>query len=53
LSDGLFSYQKSQFWYILEGLGLQNVDIFYDHWEYFSAIWLILWQFIIVCGNLV
>jgi hypothetical protein len=31
LPDGLFSNQKSQFWYILEGLGMGNVGIFYDH----------------------
>jgi hypothetical protein len=30
LPDGLLSYQKSQFGYILEGLGMENVGIFYD-----------------------
>jgi hypothetical protein len=52
LLDGIFSYQKSQFGYILEGLGMQNVGIFYDKWnilqpfgifycplEYFTALW--------------
>jgi hypothetical protein len=34
LPDGLFSNQKSQFANILEGLGLENVVIFYDHEEY-------------------
>jgi hypothetical protein len=37
---------------ILEGLGIENV-IFYDHFEYFMAIWYNLWQFGIVCGHLV
>jgi hypothetical protein len=23
----------------LEGLGMENVVIFYDHWDYFSFIW--------------
>jgi hypothetical protein len=27
LPDGIFSYQKSQFGYILEGLGMENVGI--------------------------
>jgi hypothetical protein len=31
--DGIFSYQKSQFEYILEGLVMENVDIFYDNLE--------------------
>jgi hypothetical protein len=35
--DGSFSYQKSQFGYILEGLGMKNVGIFYDHSEYFHG----------------
>jgi hypothetical protein len=29
-----------------------NVGIFYDHLEYFMAIWYNLWLFGIVCGNL-
>jgi hypothetical protein len=33
LPDGLFSNQKSQFWLNLEGLGMENVVIFYDHVE--------------------
>jgi hypothetical protein len=28
----------------LEGLGMENV-IFYDHLEYFTAIWYNLWSF--------
>jgi hypothetical protein len=42
LPDGLFSYQKSQFGYILVGLGMENIGIFYDPLEYFTAIWYIL-----------
>jgi hypothetical protein len=42
LPDGLYSNQKSQFWYILERLGMENVGIVYDHLEYFTAIWYIL-----------
>jgi hypothetical protein len=30
---------KPQFWSNLEGLGKENVVIFYDHLEYFTAIW--------------
>jgi hypothetical protein len=39
LPDGLFSNQKSQFGYILEGLRLDNLNIFYDHKDYFTDIW--------------
>jgi hypothetical protein len=39
LPDGLFSNQKSQFGKSLEGLRLENVDIPYDHLEYFTDIW--------------
>jgi hypothetical protein len=38
LPDGLFTNQKSQFGQILQGLGMENVSIFYDQLEYFSAI---------------
>jgi hypothetical protein len=31
LPDGLFSNQKSQFGYILEGLGMEIFVIFYDY----------------------
>jgi hypothetical protein len=37
----------------LEGLGIENVVIFYDHLEYFTAIWYHLQPFGIVCGHLV
>jgi hypothetical protein len=33
MPDGLFSNQKSQFGYILEGLGKENIYIFFDHME--------------------
>jgi hypothetical protein len=52
LPDGLFSNQNSKFWSNLEGLGMENVVIFFDHLEYFTAIWYNLWPFVIVCGNL-
>jgi hypothetical protein len=46
LPDGIVSYQKSQFGYILEDLGMENVGIlnghlpriFYGHWVYFEVI---------------
>jgi hypothetical protein len=42
LPDDLFSNQKSQFGKILEGLRLENVDLFYGYEEYFTEIWDIL-----------
>jgi hypothetical protein len=51
LPDGLFSYQKFQFWKILERLGMENFAIFYDHLEYFTAIRYILSQFGRFGGN--
>jgi hypothetical protein len=30
-----------------------NVGIFYDHLEYFTAIWYNLWPIGVVCGHLV
>jgi hypothetical protein len=39
LPDGLFSNQKSRFWFNWEGLEIENVVILYDHLEYLSAIW--------------
>jgi hypothetical protein len=53
LPDGLFSNQKSQFGQILEGFGMENVGLFFDHLEYFMAIWYNLWPFGLVCGHLV
>jgi hypothetical protein len=37
LPDGIFANPKSQFGYILEGLGMENVGIVYDHLEYFTG----------------
>jgi hypothetical protein len=44
LPDGFFSYQKPQFGYILDGLGVENVGIFWMvlEWKmlvYFMAVW--------------
>jgi hypothetical protein len=50
LPDGLFSYQKYHFGYILEGLKMENVSLFFDHLEYLNAIWYILWLFGIFSG---
>jgi hypothetical protein len=38
LPDGLFLNTKSQFGDILKGFGMENVGMFFGHWEYFSAI---------------
>jgi hypothetical protein len=53
LPDGLYLNQKSTLGDILEGLGMENVVKLYDHFEYFTAMWYILWQFGIVCTHLV
>jgi hypothetical protein len=52
LLDGIFSYQKSQFGDILEGLGMKNVvPIFYDNWNILQPFGIFycpfnnLWQF--------
>jgi hypothetical protein len=42
LPDGLFSNQKIPIWEKLQGLRLENVDIFYGHLEYFMDVWDIL-----------
>jgi hypothetical protein len=47
LPDAIFSNQISQFGYILEGPGMDNVGTFYGHLEYVTAIWYILGPFII------
>jgi hypothetical protein len=39
----VFAYQKSHFWYILEGLVIGNFVIFYDHLVFFKSIIKILW----------
>jgi hypothetical protein len=45
LPDGLFSNQKYQFGYILEGPWYGKCWTFYAHLKYFRAILKILWQF--------
>jgi hypothetical protein len=45
LPDGLFSYQKSLFGSIWEGIGIGNVGMFYNHLEYFTAILYNYWPF--------
>jgi hypothetical protein len=50
LPDGLFSNQKSLFGKILEGLRLENVDVFYAH---FIEIWDIIRPSGIFCVYLV
>jgi hypothetical protein len=50
----MFYFQKFQFgtfWRAMEWKML--VYVFYDHLEYFTATWCILWQFGTVCGHLV
>jgi hypothetical protein len=49
LPDGIFSYQKYQFGYILEGLGMDIVGTFYGNLKYFTTISYILLPF----GNFV
>jgi hypothetical protein len=42
----VFSYQTSQFRYVLEGLGVENFALFYGHLVYtFIVIWYILLSF--------
>jgi hypothetical protein len=38
LLDGIFSYQKFQFGYISEGLGMEHIGIFHIHLEFFTAL---------------
>jgi hypothetical protein len=40
-----FSDQKSQFGYILEDLGMENVVLYSGHLKFFTTIWYILWAF--------
>jgi hypothetical protein len=53
LPDAILSNQKSHFWYILEGLGMDNVGILFGRLEYMISIWCILWQFCAFCGYFV
>jgi hypothetical protein len=51
LPDGIIFKQKSKFGYILEGLAVDDVGIFYGHldftaiWYIFLAMWEISWLF--------
>jgi hypothetical protein len=45
LPDGIFSYQKFQCGYILEGLGMKNMGMFQGNLEYITAAWCIVWHF--------
>jgi hypothetical protein len=45
LPDGFFSDQKSQFGYILEDLGMENVALCSGRFEYFTTIEYILSAF--------
>jgi hypothetical protein len=55
LPDGIFSFQPPQVWYILEGLGMEIFDIFYDHFVYFEAVCFITYiyvhleYFVVIC----
>jgi hypothetical protein len=42
----VFETKKSQFGSILEGLGLENIDIFNGRYEYFTGIWDIFYHFV-------
>jgi hypothetical protein len=54
LPDGLFSNQKSKFGYILEGLALEDVGIYFmDTWSILRSFCYILWTFGTVRGNFV
>jgi hypothetical protein len=35
----IFSNQRSRFWYILVGLGMEKVGIFYVHLEYIGIFY--------------
>jgi hypothetical protein len=53
LPDGLFSNQKSKFGFILEGLVMEEVAMFYGHLVRFTVFCYILWTFGVVRGILV
>jgi hypothetical protein len=52
LPDGIFAYRKSQFGYILEGLGVDNVGILYGHSVYVHLIYLFVHLQHIFCVHL-
>jgi hypothetical protein len=41
----VFFVSKAKLGYIFEEIGIENVGIFYDHFEYCMDIWYILGQF--------
>jgi hypothetical protein len=49
LPDYLFAYQKSQFWYILDGLGVENVCILHFNLVYFVVVWYVVWPLTKFC----
>jgi hypothetical protein len=53
LPDGIFANQNSQFRYILEGVRMENVGLFYGNVVPFVAIWYISWTFDVFCIFLV
>jgi hypothetical protein len=52
LPDGFFK-PKIQILGYFGGLGMLNIVIFYDHLEYFTALWYNVWPLGIVYGCLV
>jgi hypothetical protein len=42
-----FQTKYPNFGKIWEGLGMENIVVFYYHLEYFTAIWYNLWPFVI------
>jgi hypothetical protein len=46
LPDGIFSNEKYQLGYTLEGLGMKNVGIFYEYLEYLTAIYVV--KFVVI-----
>jgi hypothetical protein len=54
LPDDMFSYQNSQFGYILEGLGMENVSVLKGNWECLGNDNLVCFTAILYfCGYLV
>jgi hypothetical protein len=49
LPDGIFSYQKSQFGYILEGPGIEIVGIVSVHFEYLRPFGIFYDHLVILC----
>jgi hypothetical protein len=43
LPDDLFSNRTSQFGKILEGLGMEKVGLFYDHFEWPFGTFYVMW----------